>query len=452
MRTRKGSERAFTLIELLVVVSVIVLLTGLAVPAFNSIRGDGNFSSEIYNIAGSLEQARSYATSNNTYVLAGIFEASASQNTSATPQTSGTGRVILAVVASRSGLRPYNISSAPNLATWATSGYGTGGAFIPVGPILQCPNLHLVDLQNSGSQPPTSGKMARPVIPLPSTASASPNLSYPGSAAANPFGWPLGVAFSSAQYTFTKVIEFDPQGSARIISASLLDALPQEVELGLESTSGGAAAGLSLQPGQWPDRRDPDRWSERGRPHLQAVKQSAETIKGARISAAFTLIEVTLAVGIASFCLITVLCLLPMGITTNQNASEQTAAANIATSISADFRNTPLVGGTTSRFRFQIPTLSGSAPSLAASGTSPQTLYFSLDENSSGTVGTGAIATSDPPPRYRATVTVTLDNPKSKLMKVWIFITWPALADATAASFPANFSGSFETVTALDCN
>jgi prepilin-type N-terminal cleavage/methylation domain-containing protein len=67
----------FTLVELLVVVAVMVVMMRLAIPAFNAIRGGTDFTSEVYDIAGTFEQARSYAMANNTYVLAGIFEAPA---------------------------------------------------------------------------------------------------------------------------------------------------------------------------------------------------------------------------------------------------------------------------------------------------------------------------------------------------------------------------------------
>src|ERR1700678_672955 len=82
---------AFTLVELLVVVGVIVLMMTLAIPAFNAIRGGTDFTSQVYDISGTLEQARAYAMANNTFVLVGIAEVSAQQSTSANPQVSGTG-------------------------------------------------------------------------------------------------------------------------------------------------------------------------------------------------------------------------------------------------------------------------------------------------------------------------------------------------------------------------
>src|ERR1700683_5155425 len=114
-RKAHGSRKAFTLIELLVVVGVIALMTAAAVPAFNALRGGADFTSQVYEIAGLFDQARSYATANNTYVLAGIKEVSAAYDTSVNPQVSGTGRIAVALIASNSGTRPYNPNS---LVSW----------------------------------------------------------------------------------------------------------------------------------------------------------------------------------------------------------------------------------------------------------------------------------------------------------------------------------------------
>ena len=104
---RGGRPSGFTLVELLVVVAIIVVMTTLAIPAFNAIRGGTDFTSEVYNIAGTYDQARAYAVANNTYVLAGIAEVSSALDSSVTPQVTGTGRVAMAVIASKTGTRPY---------------------------------------------------------------------------------------------------------------------------------------------------------------------------------------------------------------------------------------------------------------------------------------------------------------------------------------------------------
>lgn len=71
-----------------------------------------------------------------------------------------------------------------------------------------------------------------------------------------------------------------------------------------------------------------------------------------RSTAAFSLVEVTLALGVAGFCLIAILGLLPAGLNTNQNSVRQTTANGILSSIVADLRATTT--GSQSNL-FQIP-------------------------------------------------------------------------------------------------
>ena len=235
---------AFTLIELLVVIAVMVLMMTLCIPAFNAIRGGADFTSEVYDVAGTLDQARAYAVANNTYVLAGIVEVSGAQDSSATPQVTGTGRIAMAILASESGTRPYQgLLNTNTLANWRTSGYGAGAAFVAVTKLMVLTNIHLVDLQNGSSSPPQSGSMARPAV------ATYYNLSNTAGTSSTQFAWPLGTnpSASNAQYTFAKVIEFDPQGCARIIytgnTASYPDAVPQYLEIGHQPAHGTTAAG-----------------------------------------------------------------------------------------------------------------------------------------------------------------------------------------------------------------
>ena len=62
---------------------------------------------------------------------------------------------------------------------------------------------------------------------------------------------------------------------------------------------------------------------------------------GLRRLHAFSLVEVTLALGIAVFCLIAVFGLVPVGVQTNRNATSQTTATNILSSVVSDIRASP---------------------------------------------------------------------------------------------------------------
>src|SRR5437867_6168360 len=69
-----------------------------------------------------------------------------------------------------------------------------------------------------------------------------------------------------------------------------------------------------------------------------------------RSTAAFSLVEVTLALGVAAFCLIAVFGLIPVGVQTNRNATSQTAATNIMAAVVADLRATPKANITSTEF------------------------------------------------------------------------------------------------------
>jgi hypothetical protein len=82
--------------------------------------------------------------------------------------------------------------------------------------------------------------------------------------------------------------------------------------------------------------------------------QDLSTVKRSIISqAAFSLVEVTLALGIAAFCLIAVFGLVPVGVQTNRNATSQTAATNILSSVVSDIRASPNGGTATAKYKIR---------------------------------------------------------------------------------------------------
>jgi uncharacterized protein (TIGR02598 family) len=139
---------------------------------------------------------------------------------------------------------------------------------------------------------------------------------------------------------------------------------------------------------------------------------------------AFSLVEVTLALGVAAFCLIAVFGLLPVGVQTNRNATSQTAATNIIAAVDADLRATPKTSATSSQFGITF-------------GTNPPPLYF----DSAGQFTTSLGANS----RYQLNITWNASAPTGSRYAN-LKVTWPA------AATPANASGSVETFAAFDRN
>ena len=165
---------------------------------------------------------------------------------------------------------------------------------------------------------------------------------------------------------------------------------------------------------------------------------------------AFTLIEVTLALGVATFCLVTISALLPIGLTSNQASLEQTMAANISSAIVADLRSAqPMSTGTSPRFGFSIP----AAGATTTIPIAPQTIY--LAANGTVTSVDSAPATSGSAvSRYRATLGFAPPptGGQRTATTVRVLITWPALADTSPSQWPTNYTGSYEAATTLDRN
>jgi uncharacterized protein (TIGR02598 family) len=138
-------------------------------------------------------------------------------------------------------------------------------------------------------------------------------------------------------------------------------------------------------------------------------------------TAAFSLVEVTLALGIAAFCLIAVFGLMPVGVQTNRNATSQTAATGIMAAVNADLRATQ--GSTSAQYGIQFGTA--------------KTLYF----NGAGQFTT-LLATDS---RYQLNVTWNSSG-FTGLRYADVKVTWPAAATS------ANASGSVEMFAAFDRN
>ena len=154
------------------------------------------------------------------------------------------------------------------------------------------------------------------------------------------------------------------------------------------------------------------------RPETGGRKSSGFKFHVSGFEKAFSLVEVTLALGVAGFCLLAVFGLLPAGINCNRASVEQTAAASLARAIVADLRMTPHNSNSSPQYAIPFPSASAS---------------FNFAED-----GTKQVATTTA--RYLATITINSAAPTAFAN---IRITWPATAPVASAS------GSYEVTTAI---
>jgi uncharacterized protein (TIGR02598 family) len=154
------------------------------------------------------------------------------------------------------------------------------------------------------------------------------------------------------------------------------------------------------------------------------------------VAGAFSLVEVTLALGIAAFCLIAVFGLVPVGVQTNRNATSQTAANSIIAAVVADLRATPRCVATSTQYQITLGTGSGCPSPVPPQST---TLYF----DSSGQFSTSPATNS----RYQLALTW---YGSTGLRYADIKVTWPpTVVQVSPTPVP---SGSAEMFAAFDRN
>ena len=147
------------------------------------------------------------------------------------------------------------------------------------------------------------------------------------------------------------------------------------------------------------------------------------------VDSGFSLLELTISLGLTALCLTALLGLLPFGIETNQDGIAQTTTASILSSVIADFRATPR---TESR-----------SPQYGVTFGIPQFIYL----NDDGRPVTPTDWTTVP--RYKITITFPPTGTTSpSLTFISLRITWPALAISESTT-PARF---VEIFVALDRN
>ena len=164
-----------------------------------------------------------------------------------------------------------------------------------------------------------------------------------------------------------------------------------------------------------------------------------------RRTAGFSLVEVALAIGVAAFCLIAVLGLLPTSLKTQQASVEQTVANEVMTEILGDLRaDVRLPPGQASKEGISGFGLHGHWAQVYA----PDTLYFTNEGKWTGTLNNPTPdPTADAGAALRAKITY-LFPPNASTSVAKIIVSWPPQVDPTApgAPMPAGFVDTFIAV------
>lgn len=168
------------------------------------------------------------------------------------------------------------------------------------------------------------------------------------------------------------------------------------------------------------------------------MDQKARNLFSPLRAAGFSLVEATLSLGLSAFCLVAIFGLLPLGLKSNQTATEETAATGFLSMVAADLRATPPAkendaNSTSGQFQIPIP-----ANPVTVAPT-PTQLYFNGEGRNS------ACCAADS--RYRLTVTFLPNGSNVKAATLAnLQISWPATVD------PAQARGCTQTFVALDRN
>ncbi len=195
----RPSARGFTLVELLVVLAIIVLLASLTVPAISALQKSNDLNAATSSVQGILDEARTFAMANNTYVFVGVEETQFVLGNAA--PASGSGRVAIQSFSSLDGtmnLAPGNLHGVTRLQI-----------------------LNGLDLPASLST--NTGTLAQ-----------RPSADY----VVGDSGFPTASAtFTSQGYTFSKIIAFDPQGRVHLPTSPPVAGL-QYLEIDLQPANG----------------------------------------------------------------------------------------------------------------------------------------------------------------------------------------------------------------------
>jgi prepilin-type N-terminal cleavage/methylation domain-containing protein len=252
-RSPMNARRAFTLVELMLVMTIIVIMSVLAIPAMNSRKGGNDLTKAADTIKGVLDRARSYAQSNNTYVWVGFYEEDAGKPSAVPTPNPGDGRLVMAVVASTDGT---NLGADVSSSKTGTENWIDPTKLTPVMNVVKIDNAHLplftIPTGINCSTTPCDTFDTRPEIPKECGAvdyncsrfgelnRPSPTAPYDPTNLGKtkfPFKFPISTTSNAnvTQYELRRTLRFSPTGENRINSTY---DVRQLIEIGLIQSRG----------------------------------------------------------------------------------------------------------------------------------------------------------------------------------------------------------------------
>ena len=148
-KNQATGRSGFTLVEMLVVLAIMAIIALLVLPSLNGLFTSNSFTSNIYTLDGTLQQARSYAMANNTYVYVALDEVSGT-STMRNP-TAGSGRVVVLVAAMSDGSDGITGTASPF--TFSSANLFQISKLVPLN------GVHIADVSAQ-----TAGNMQRPSL------------------------------------------------------------------------------------------------------------------------------------------------------------------------------------------------------------------------------------------------------------------------------------------------
>ncbi len=171
--------------------------------------------------------------------------------------------------------------------------------------------------------------------------------------------------------------------------------------------------------------------------------------------AAFSLVELTIALGVISFCLITIIGLLAVGVNSTHSSTVQTAATNILTAVSSDLEAVPNI---TPAYSLSVAKGTIASPAGSGRGTVNGSPVYGLTFPAGGSgastsykfyvVDNGLTNAAASASAYQVNIWITAANtsatPPHQETFARILISWPATAPYTSAQ------GYVENVVAIN--